>query len=197
LVAGLAVAAVPLGSVAAPILSLDVNPGSVNVGDSVVVDVLISGVEDSSPLNAFSFVLEFDGSIIKATGVSIGPFLSGLPLGAFEVGLFITQSAVEYGAAAVVFAKAGSGVLAQVSFDAVASGTSPLTIAQVSLSGPFGDPIDGSNNASVEVKTDTPMPTPASSLLLALGLGSLMLARRRLGRTAVAAHRKAAAPTSD
>jgi hypothetical protein len=181
LVAGLTVAAVPLASVAAPILSIEINPSPVTVGESFLVDVTITAATN---LSGFRFDLSYD-PVVTATAVTIGDFLPKLVVPGFGS---LSPTIVEDGltpevsfAAVGGLGATGDGLLAQIAFNAVAAGTSELSLDNIRLSAPFGTeiPVGDVNNATVTVTADTPVPTPASGLLLAVGVAGLLACRRR------------------
>ena len=132
---------------AAPIVSVDADtatPGiqstsSVGGALSLSVDIVISGVEASSPLNGFELDLDFDPTLLSAVSVSDGGFLLAPT--------FVVQNTL--GILSVEFAEVtlgpggaiGSGVLATVVFDVIGDGTSALDLNDVVLAAPFGEPI--------------------------------------------------------
>ena len=165
---------------AIPTLSLS-NPAMVDDGTSFSVDILISGVDVSSPLNAFELDLVFDGSILTATSVIDGGFLLAP--------VFVVQNTV--GAVSVEFAEvtllpfgaSGAGTLATVGFDAILPGVSVLDLQNVILAAPFGVPItpaaidDGS--VTVVAAGPGPMPViPEPSGLLLSAVGFLIVSAR-------------------
>lgn len=160
---------------AAPILEIDTDPGAPGVqADSefglpvaFTVDILVSGVEPASPLNAFEFDLFFDPLLLTPTAVIGGGFLMAPTL-------VIQQS---LGALAVEFAEAtlgsggavGDGVIASVTFAAIAPGVSVLGLDAVVLSAPFGVPIAVGGLADATV---TVVPEPRTLSLFSLGLAA-------------------------
>jgi hypothetical protein len=161
------------------------SPVSVEAGSSFSVDILISGVEAGSPLNAFEFDLLFDGSVLSATSVSDGGFLLAP--------VFQLQNSV--GAVRVEFAEvtllpsgaSGAGVLATIGFDALLPGVSVLDLTNVVLSAPFGIQIataavlDGSVSVLTPGTPGSVVPEPSAMALWALGFSvvGLRLRRRR------------------
>jgi hypothetical protein len=120
-----------------------VDPASqaVVVGDYFTVDVRVENVNN---LGAYEFALEFDPDVVSYVTVTNGPFLgsSGRPVfcpdaitdvGKLRFGC-VTSDGETPGAS-------GSGQLAQVVFQAVAPGTSPLDLTRLALTNPWGEEI--------------------------------------------------------
>ena len=173
---------------AIPVIDVDVDPfspgtqsaASVTSGDIFSVDVLISSVEATDPLNGFQLTLVFDAAVLNATDVTDGGFLPS-PV--------VTLSNIDNSAGIVEFAEAslgafsasGDGVLARVDFQTTAVGVSALDLSDVLLSGPFGVAVDVAaiNGATVSVTSPSgTVPVPSLSALLALGLLGLFIADR-------------------
>lgn len=180
----------PLSAHAVPILSVDTDPGtagvqsslSVEAGTSFNVDVFISGVTPLG-LNAFDFNLLFDPSKLAATSIVDGGFMAPpfLELVNSVAGGSAQFAELTLGPIGAI----GEGVLATISFDALAAGISNLSFGPVILSEPFGIPmpVGALLGASITVTDSSAIPLPATSLLLFLGLVGLRLSRK----TAVAA----------
>lgn len=183
----LAVLAGLIASVSAsaiPVVSVDADPATSGIqafaavpgGVAFDIDVVVTGVEASAPLNAFEFDLMFNSLILDALSVADGGFLLDP--------VFILQE--EVGMVSVEFAEAtlapvgasGDGVLAKITFDPISLGTSDLDLENVLLSEPFGIPIPAGTPEDGEILV-TPEPSTASLV----GLGVLALsfagARRR------------------
>ena len=174
------------GARAAPILTIDVDPTTPGIQDTRVVavdarfevDILIAGVEATDPLNGFELDLAFAPPVVGAAAIADG----GFPLDpVLRVESSLEPASVGLAALTVAATGAsGSGVLARISFDALAPGTSPLELRDVILSAPFGRnvPVGGVESAEVVVGA---VPEPRAMLLFAVG--SLVVAWR--GRLAV------------
>ena len=80
LVAG-AIVGFATSAAALPIVSVDTDPGAAGVdasrivapGSTFFVDIVVSGVEAASPLNAFEFDLFFDPSAVTAVSTCLSP----------------------------------------------------------------------------------------------------------------------------
>lgn len=185
LLRALAVGAVLISApraLAAPVLAIDLDPGTPAVessadlalGGSLTLAITIANVDAAAPLNAFELDLDFDPAILAATAASVGGFLA-LPNDVAEADLAAPDVNLLYYTLGPG-ASSGSGVLAFVTFEGVSPGTSALSLSDVILSAPFGVdiPVGGLNAASIRV-----VPEPESALLGALGLVGLALAGAR------------------
>jgi hypothetical protein len=167
---------------AAPILSIDAAPGlagtqtlgTTGLGDVFRIDVLASDIDAATPLNAFEFDLLFDPTVLVPIAVEIGGLLSSpVVIVQSELG----QTAVAFAAATLGAAGAsGAGLLASVSFQSAALGTSPLRLEEVLLSAPFGVRIGADRVDSAAVRV---VPEPSTALLIGAGLILAARAQRR------------------
>ncbi|HEB88323.1 MAG TPA: hypothetical protein ENI85_02025 [Deltaproteobacteria bacterium] len=165
-------------SEALPILALDLDPMTAGVQSSVEVDlgavidvdIVVSNVEPSAPLNAFEMDVAFDGGVVAARSVSAGDFL--LPP-VFEVQLAAGASQVDVALASLVFAGAtGEGILARFQLEAVGVGVSVLAFQNVILSEPLGIAIRPESLLSAGIRVrqaSAPIPEPTSALLFGAG----------------------------
>jgi len=169
-------------SIAAHAATLIVAPSFMNValGQSFDVNVTILSVAD---LSDFQFDIAFDPTVLQATTISKGAFLSGVGTTLFEPGAIdntgghvaLTAEALE----STVGAN-GSGVLATFGFIAAHAGTSAVTINNITLlnSNLFG--IAASANSGTVTVADTP--EPATGALLAGGIALLCFLGLRRAR---------------
>jgi len=173
---------------AAPIVAVDTDPGTPGVQSSsdlfdiasFSVDIVISGVEASAPLQGFEFDLDFDPVLLVAVSVVDGGFLLAPT---FVVQNDIGVMSVEFAELTLLPAGAsGSGVLATIGFDVIGDGTSALDLNDVVLAAPFGVPIAtaGIFDGAVSVGKN-PIPEPTADLLFGVGLICVAfdLSRRR------------------
>jgi hypothetical protein len=159
----------------------------VPLGNTFGVNVAIKNVTD---LFVFTFDLLYDHTIVRPLSVTPGNFLSlgGLNTTATSLGLpFVLDPNITGGAItgvgdSVIIGSGvnGSGVLANIFFETLALGTSPLTLANVILENsnppPFGTPIA----FTIEHGSALVTPEPTSLVLLASGALVMLLWRRRL-----------------
>jgi hypothetical protein len=166
-------------------LVLSPSTQSVGVGNSVSVDILISGLGDgvAPSLGGFDLEVSFDPSILVLTGATLNA-----PLGASAQFSFEVQSTAT-GAVASLFAlSALSGPeldalqgdefnVATLVFSTLAPGTSALVFGNVVLTNSVGGslPLDVAFNGEIVV------PEPSTSIGVGLGLAALALVRRRRG----------------
>lgn len=162
---------------ASPIVSVDTDPSTAGIQSasdlsgvtSFSIDIVISDVDPTAPLNAFEFDLDFDPALLTAVSVIDGGFLLDP--------IFVVQS--NTGIMSVEFAEvtllpagvSGSGILATIAFDVIGDGTSVLDLNDVLLSAPFGVPIAtaGIFDGTVRVGGN-PIPEPSAALLFGIGL---------------------------
>ena len=166
----LVLAICPLPVWAEPTISA--GSATVGVGDTFTIQVSISGAEG---LSTWQFDLAFDPMILKANSVSEGdlPLLSAGAInndsGLINVisGSFMDADLNE------LF----EGVLAVIEFEALAAGTSPLTLLDVQLG--FGQTTADLEDGSVTVNAQ--IPEPGTLALVVLATGGLALRRRQSG----------------
>ncbi len=158
---------------------------TVPLGAAVGVDLVISGLGDftAPSLGAFDLDATYDASVLSAASVTLTPFLGDSIQGVDVstpgfIDLFVISllSPVELDAL-----QPESFVLATLSFDAIALGTSALALTQVVAGDAFGADLGataGSGSITV-TSSGTPVPEPSlTGLLLTAGLG-LALTRQR------------------
>jgi Cohesin domain len=151
---------------------------TVHIGDVFAIPISIT---DAIELTSWQFDLSFSPSIIKANTVTEGPFLSesGTKTTLFIPGVIdnvtghITLVADSF--ADLPPGPSGSGVLADIEFQALAVGISPLTLSNVFLN--LSDSGFGMQNGLVTV-----VPEPGTLTLVSVGLGVWMARRWRSSR---------------
>jgi hypothetical protein len=182
-----------LRSASADAVLIDFAPSAqtVTAGAAVGVDIVVSGLGDLSEpsLGTFDLDLSYDPSVLSVVSVTLTPLLGDVSLGeAVEVVDLATAGLVDLlllsllSPAELDSLQPESFVLATLSFDALAPGTSALALTQVLLGDAFGADLDATTGTgAITVSIDgTPVPEPTlAGFLLAAVLG-LVAARRRI-----------------
>jgi len=183
----------PVGSAAAIEISLSPSTQNVTLGDTVNVDVDITGLGDGAPLSLSIFDLDvtFDSSILDFNSVVFGDPVLGDQLDLFGLGGFtdvlpgagfvnLFELSFDF-ASDLDTLQFGDFTLATLTFDSLAAGTSALDIFVNDLGDADGLPLTATTTgASVEViKDTTSTPEPSTIILLGLGMTALIFGRRR------------------
>lgn len=145
-----------------------------NAGDTF--DIAVS-IASPSEVDSWQFDLSFTASLLKANSVMEGPFLSEsstkttlLGAGVIDNGTghitLVTDSFVD-----LPPGPSGSGVIADISFTALAPGISPLMLSNVFLN----DLDSGFVTTNGQVTINGPrVPEPTTFTLAVLGLGTVL-----------------------
>ena len=160
---------------------------TVTVGDTVLVDLNISDLNDASApsLGVFDLDVSFDPTLLSFSNVVYGDADLGDQLDFSGLGAYYETSADAgavnlYGLSfdapdSLDTQQATEFTLARLTFESLQIGTSVLGVSIVDLGDADGNPLDATTvNGAVSV-----VPEPASLLLLASGLISLVGMRRR------------------
>ena len=189
-----AIVAVGIGGTAEaiPIVSVTPSHTDASVGDSVSVDIVVSGLAAGERVGGFSFLLAFDSSILKGTAYTVDPDSKmspgfELPPVGFGAGGASPLETFYVAAAGADLSGQGTGFrLATVTFSAIAAGLSKLTLINpdgaVVLSDSRGQELP-SDLSPGEVCVGGPNACvrggPEPGLLALLGAGATALAIRR------------------
>lgn len=185
---------------ASPASAAIITFGSLTVtqGSGFVVPILASGFTADDDLFTFSFDLSFDPTILEATAIREGEFLSSALTGP-NGGTFFIPGEIVTGAGLVTltlsslfeveFGAVGGGVLGYIDFLTLGAGDAGLVLSQVLFfdsTFPEGGRIDATIvNGAVTVVGTTSVAEP--STLTILGLGLLALGRGLRRKTATTA----------
>jgi PEP-CTERM motif len=176
----------PLAAKEARATCLQVLPAAetVNVGDSVAVDLIISGLADAD-LSSFDLNLIFDDGLLEFQSYSMGDQLGDLAtMQALDLSNVRGPGILNLSELSLLWDlsfQADEFNLATVHFSALAAGSSPLGVGCVLL----GDGPAAWLQADIETLGVTvadgaaPVPEPASLILLSAGLIGIMGFRRR------------------
>jgi hypothetical protein len=181
-------AGILLWSVPSDAVVIDFVPGSqtVPLGSAAAIDLVISGLGDftAPSLGAFDLDLTYDAAVLSATSVTLTPLLGdaiqGVDLstpGFIDLFVISLLSPTELDAL-----QPESFVLATLSFDTIALGTSALALTEIVAGDAFGAALAATGGAgSISVTSSgAPVPEPSlTGLLLISGLGLALTRRRR------------------
>ena len=166
-------------AVAAPIVSVTPVQQTANVGDTVFVDIDVSGLTE--PVGGFSLLVGFDDTILSPVGHTIGAGLganldlSDPPANPYFLYAFSLEDPGD------LAALQGSGfTLARLEFLATANGISPISLSSVDLSNADGTALLPGvvvRNGQVCVGGPCPVPEPVTGTLVLAGLAAMALRR--------------------
>ena len=178
-----AVLLLSLGTLHAATVSVEPSSNNVSVGQTFDVSVDVSGVTD---LYALQFDLAYDPTILSAINVSEGPFL---PTGGSTI--FVPGTIDNVAGAVTATADTlvgaipgvtGDGVLATFEFQAIATGSSPISLSGVTLLDSNFANIDftsADGGVTVSGVSSVPEPKLTSMLLIAAFVVGFTFANRR------------------
>jgi hypothetical protein len=168
-----AVLLLSLGSLHAATVSVEPSSNNVSVGQTFDVSVDVASVTD---LYAFQFDLGYDPTILSAVNVTEGPFLPSGGSTFFIPGSIDNNVGTVTGTAdsliGAIPGVTGGGVLVNIEFQALATGSSPISLSNVTLlDSNLSDIGSTSADGSVTVGSVSSVPEPRlTSLLLIVGL---------------------------
>ena len=184
----LAALGMPRAASAAPIVSIVPGFQSGNVGDTFSVDVIISELLGAS-VGSFDLDITFNNAILLGQTLTVSDelgdpdLLEALDLSTGFAGGNVDIAVVSLLSAADLLSRQGgvSFTLATLTFQGLAGGISPLTIAQAIFADGDGNELAvGTANGSIEIKAPVnTVAEPATLLLLGLGTAATAAFRRR------------------
>ena len=178
-------------------ISIDLSPAvqSFNIGDSISLDISISGLDDFAPdsLSVFDIDVNFDPAILSFNNVVFGDSFLGDQLDLFGFGSIAAGGLVGPGTVNIFelsfdlpgdldALQAGSFTLANVTFDTLAVGTSPLSLATNTLGDSLGNPLLVANLGGGSITVVQPaavIPEPSTYALFVLGVLAVITYRHQ------------------
>jgi hypothetical protein len=189
-----AVVAIGMGGTAEaiPIVSVTPSHTDASVGDSVSIDIVVSGLGAGERVGGFSFLLHFDSSILKGTAYTVDPDSKmspgfELPPVGFGAGGASPLETFYVAAAGADLSGQGTGFrLATITFSAIAAGRTLLRLdnpdGAVVLSDAQGQELPSelrSGTVCVGGASACAVPEPGLLALLGAGVAALAIRRRR------------------
>jgi hypothetical protein len=182
LIAAIVLLMLPSNVKAAP-LTLSIVPLSQTVtgpNQTVTVNLTISGLTRPPAIGAFDLDLTYLPSVLTPTAVTFGPFLGNEGFGEVLNSFTFPPGIVDLAAVSLLTdtelntLQPPGFLLATVSFQAVAAGTTPLSFSQVIVDDAFANKLVTETTPG----TVTVVPEPASLWLVSLVVSAMARARR-------------------
>lgn len=173
--------ALSLPAFALPTLSANAGPNPAVAGAPLNLAINIADIAD---LYAYEFTVHFDPSLLSATAVGEGGFLGTAGTTFSGAGTIDNVS----GTISFIFntlvgnvaGASGSGILANISFDALAVGGAAISFSDLLfLDAGLNDIAVSAVSLTLPIGAETDVPEPAGYLLLGAGLLAAGVVRRR------------------
>ncbi len=168
-------------------LSFDPCDASILAGDSIDIDVVISGLENDD-LGVFDFTVNYDSSVLEFQSYALGSGLGDISI--FDASDWSSGDSVPGGSVHLVELswlsdlsfQQDSFTLATLSFVGTGGGNSLLSFAEVVFGNSLGNPLFATlETGSVDVAA--PVPEPATLILLASGLLGMAGVRKKIKKS--------------
>jgi Cohesin domain len=161
-------------------VSIEPTSNAFSVGDTFSLNIIVSDVVD---LYGFQFDIGFSPSVVSATGITEGAFLSSGGSTFFIPGdidnVLGTISLTGDTLLSLSPGVDGGGILATVTFQALTAGSSPVDLSNIILLDSGLSEISTSpQNGMVNVNGNNTVPSPGSLFLFMTGLAGLFLSKR-------------------
>ena len=168
------------GSMGAVTIQISPLTTSVTVSDSVTVDVIVNDVID---LFSFQADVSFDPGVLQASAVTEGTFLPTGGSTFFVPGVIDNVlGSISFTADSLIGAIAGvdgTGTLFSLDFEALAAGSTQLSISNIILLDSSFGVIDAAPVGGSVIASDVPEPGSVACLILGLSASAVLLRRRR------------------
>jgi Cohesin domain/PEP-CTERM motif len=167
--------------------SISIDSLVVNQGDVLTLGIRVTDITD---LFTFGFDLAFDPTVLQATSIVEGDFLSSA-INTQDGGTFFGPGAISEGLVSFTLGSlfgptqlgaSGSGALAFITFQALTGGSTSLSLLNVFLLDSTGTGVEIPADILSGLVTVAPTSVPEPSTLGLLGIGLAVLARKRLRR---------------
>lgn len=155
------------------------NPVLTALGQSVAIDVVVSGVMRPPSVGAFDLDVTYDASMLSPGDVVFGPFLGDASLSETLTDITFSPGLVDFAAVSLLPStdldalQPDSFRLATLQFTATGYGASLLTFTQTIVDDAFGAKIENTTN----IGRITSIPEPSGWVLLAIGLAAIAYKR--------------------
>ena len=165
-------------------ISLSFNPSAseIDVGDSVDIDIVISGLENDN-LAGFDLIFNFEDSILAFDSYTLGTELGVIPWEALDWSLGNNLFEVSWISPISDFwsNQPDSFTLATISFIGISGGISDLSFSNVTLIDEYWRPslLTDASLGTGSVDVAAPVPEPATMLLFGTGLAGLVGFRKK------------------